>query len=292
MYDCPLSLYDLYLQHGSFGKDDTYIMFLAYKSISQKPRQFFHNIATKKNYRGLKDPCLAKVSVDKRSLRQDISILEPDILRSPNASENNDDIVKENNNDNDNHSILFKLNESNDSKLQATTDLEEFDGYDVYFNMVTHISHLSNYELFERIIKSVFLLNCLEATSFFRNDADSGFEPCQAEPNIEERVLFAGFLFQAYCTILTNCHSISELDFTDAQEDAHSESYLGVITAMTGYVLFPNVSSIVNHSCDPNTSCFYINGKTQVRIIHFEIIFLDFYCVSKDLFNHTFHYIF
>ena len=267
IYDCPLSLYDLYLQHGGFGKDDTYIMFLAYKSISQKPRQFFHNIATKKNYRGLKDPCLPEVLVEKIALEQDIPIHESDILRSTSASENNYDIVEEMNNEDDNHSILFKLNENNDSKMEATTDFDEFDGYDVYFNMVTHISHLSNYELFERIIKSVFLVNCLEATSFFRNDTNSDFELSQAEPNIEERVLFAGFLFQAYCTILTNVHSISELDFTDAQEDANSESYLGVTTAMTGYVLFPNVSSIVNHSCDPNTSCFYTNGKTQVRII-------------------------
>ena len=276
MYDCPLSLYDLYLQHGGFGKDDTYIMFIAYKSISQKPRQFFHNIATKKNYRGLKDPCLSKVLVEKTVLKQDIPVHESDILRSPSASDNNCGDVEESNYENDNHSILFKLNESNDSKLQATTDLDEFEGYDVYFNMVTHISHLSNYELFERIIKSVFLLNCLEATSFFKDDKNSDFELSQTEPNIEERVLFAGFLFQAYCTILTNVHSISELDFTDAQEDANSESYLGVTTAMTGYVLFPNVSSIVNHSCDPNTSCFYTNGKTQVRIICFNIINLNF----------------
>ena len=141
----------------------------------------------------------------------------------------------------------------------------------------------------ERIIKSVFLVNCLEATSFFKHDANSDFELSQAEPSIEERVLFAGFIFQAYCTILTNVHSISELDFTDAQEDANSESYLGVITAMTGYVLFPNVSSIVNHSCDPNTSCFYTNGKTQVRIIYFNIICLNFNLrVRKELFYKTF----
>ena len=258
-------------------------MFLAYKSISQKPRQFFHNIATKKNYRGLKDPCLSKVLVEKTVLKQHIPVHESDILRSPSASENNCGDVEESNYENDNHSILFKLNESNDSKLQATTDLDEFEGYDVYFNMVTHISHLSNYELFERIIKSVFLVNCLEATSFFRNDTNSDFELSQAEPNIEERVLFAGFLFQAYCTILTNVHSISELDFTDAQEDANSESYLGVTTAMTGYVLFPNVSSIVNHSCDPNTSCFYTNGKSQVRIICFNIINLNFNLLNTQI---------
>ena len=82
--------------------------------------------------------------------------------------------VEENNNlKDDAYSTTFQLNNKNNSKSQPTIGLSKFDGYDIYFTMVTHIAHLSNQEILERIVISVFLLNCLEATSYFHNASNS-----------------------------------------------------------------------------------------------------------------------
>ena len=56
-YDCPLSLYDMYLQHGNVGVGYSYLMFLAYKSISQKPPSFFHHFYEKNNYSVYQSSC-------------------------------------------------------------------------------------------------------------------------------------------------------------------------------------------------------------------------------------------
>ena len=132
---------------------------------------------------------------------------------------------------------------------------------------MNHISHLSIREIFERIIASVFLLNCLEATTYFSNDNNSDLENGVNEKNmaIEERVFFAILLFQAYCIMFCNVHSISEIDSVETQQELKSESNHGITRASTGIVLFPKVASMMNHSCNPNTACFYADGKIQVK---------------------------
>ena len=132
---------------------------------------------------------------------------------------------------------------------------------------MNHESQLSIQEIFERIIASVFLLNCLEATTYFGFDKNSGLKNGVKEKNItiEERVTFASLLFQAYCTLFCNVHSISEIDSVGTQEALKPESSPGITRSSTGIVLFPKVASMMNHSCDPNTACFYAAGKIQVR---------------------------
>ena len=76
--------------------------------------------------------------------------------------------------------------------------------------------------------------------------------------------MFAEFLFKAHSIMFCNVHSISEIDSVETSKDLESESNCGITRASTGIVLFPKVASMMNHSCDPNTACFYANGKTQV----------------------------
>ena len=271
VYDCELSLYDLYLQHGNASNDYTYLMFLAYKSISQKPKEFFRSIATKANVSGNPNPDIDSNGANKENIEGCIFANFPDSFKPSCLIDNDAYSVEENNNLKDNaYSTPFQLNNTNSSKSQPTIGRNEFDGYDIYFNMVTHISHLSNREILERIVISVFLLNCLEATSYFRDASNSILENGgQGKLTTrEDRIMFAGLIFQAYCILLSNVHSLSEMDSSKTQKDLESESYLGIRRSIIGNALFPMAASILNHSCDPNTACIYINGKTQVRLFH------------------------
>ena len=274
VYDCELSLYDLYLQHGNASNDYTYLMFLAYKSISQKPKEFFHSISNKKNNRGNPNPDIDSNGANKENIEECIFTDIPDPFMPSSLIDNDAYSVEENNNlKEDAYSTPLQLNKKNNSKSQPTIGLSEFDGYDIYFNMVTHIANLSNQEILERIVISVFLLNCLESTSYFRDASNSILEN-GGQGNIttrEDRIIFAGLIFQAYCILLSNVHSLSEMDSSKTQKDLESESYLGIRRSIIGNALFPMAASILNHSCDPNTACIYINGKTQVRVFHIRL---------------------
>ena len=48
-YDCPLSLYDLYLQHGCEGAGYNGLIFLAYRIITQKSKSFIDSLFNNKN---------------------------------------------------------------------------------------------------------------------------------------------------------------------------------------------------------------------------------------------------
>ena len=266
-YDCPLSLYDLHLQHGQSGNDYTLLMFLAYKSISQKPRRFFHDIANKEKFSGKENSFERNPFIPKDNLEPCFSLNDSEPSESNHLSDKDNMNFETNQNGDEEYFLSFKFNGKKKSKYEACTESNDFENYGIYFDLVNHISHLSIQEIFERIIASVFLLNCLEATTYFSNDKNSGLENSVNENNIaiEERVMFAGFLFQAYCTLFCNVHSISEIDSVETQEELKSESNHGITRASTGIVLFPKVASMMNHSCDPNTACFYANGKTQVR---------------------------
>ena len=274
VYDCELSLYDLYLQHGNASNDYTYLMFLAYKSISQKPKEFFQSISNRANVRGNPNPDIDSNGANKENIEECIFTDIPDPFMPSSLIDNDAYSVEENNNlKEDAYSTPLQLNKKNNSKSQPTIGLSEFDGYDIYFNMVTHIAHLSNQEILERIVISVFLLNCLEATSYFHNASNSISENgVQGKITTrEDRIMFAGFIFQAYCILLSNVHSLSEMDSSKTQKDLESESYLGIRRSIIGNALFPMAASILNHSCDPNTACIYINGKTQVRVFHIRL---------------------
>ena len=144
-----------------------------------------------------------------------------------------------------------------------------FEGYDIYFNMVTHVSHETIYNIFERIVASIFLLNCLESTNYFKDNVESNVECIlnNQQETLTERIMFAGFLFHAYSVLLSNVHAVSELDSSGIKDDQESETSSIIKRNTTGSGLFPKTASILNHSCDPNTTCVYINGKTQVSNI-------------------------
>ena len=242
VYDCELSLYDLYLQHGNASNDYTYLMFLAYKSISQKPKEFFHSIANKASVRGNPNPDIDSNGANKENIEECISTNFPEPLNPSSLIDNDAHSVEENNNlKDDAYSTPFQLNNKKSSNSQTTIGLSKFDGYDIYFNMVNHISHLSNQEILERIVISVFLLNCLEATSYFRNASNSNVENGgQGKTTTrKDRIMFAGLILQAYCIILSNVHSLSEMDSSKTQKDLESESYLGIRRSIIGNALFP-----------------------------------------------------
>ena len=266
-YDCPLSLYDLHLQHGQSGNDYTLLMFLAYKSISQKPRRFFHDISNKKKFNGIENSLECNPFISKDNLEPCFSINGSEPSHSNHLSDMDNMNVETNQNENEEYALSFKSNGKNKLEYDACTESNDFEDYGIYFDLVNHISQLSIQEIFERVIASVFLLNCLEARTYFSNDKNSDSENGSKEKNvaIEERVMFASLLFQAYCIMFCNVHSISEIDSVETQEKLKSESNPGITRASTGIVLFPKVASIMNHSCDPNTACFYANGKIQVR---------------------------
>ena len=76
--------------------------------------------------------------------------------------------------------------------------------------------------------------------------------------------MFAGLIFHAYSVILPNNHSVGEVDSSDLN------GFVGIKRKLVGNCVFARVASILNHSCDPNTSPVYINGNTQVNIYLYE----------------------
>ena len=260
-------------------------MFLAYKSIAQKPKQFFCNLHKKKNYRNFFEEYFPNRHCHSSSecLGQCSSMIDKNVVETHT-------IVKENNNNNcideknsfedDEHSIFSNFN-TIDRKTECPVGQIEFEGYDVYFNMVTHITQISIQEIFERIISSIFLLNCLESTGYFKESLELSEEPSLNDEKevLRERIIFSGLLFHAYSVIMSNVHAVSEVNATDTKEGHESHLFVGIKRNITGNCLFPNVASMLNHSCDPNTACIY-NEKTQVNcsrvlLINFdELIFI------------------
>jgi hypothetical protein len=248
-------------------------MFLAYKSISQKPKQFFHNLHKKNNYRNVSEQnfpntqcCSSSECLGEFSSISDKKDIETHTIAKENN--NNNCLDEKNNFEDEEHSIFSNFNII-DRKTECPVGQNEFEGYDIYFNMVTHITETSIQEIFKRIIASIFLLNCLESTGYFKENLQ-----CNDEPSINdekevlyERILFSGLLFHAYSVILSNVHSVSEVNANDTKEGLESDSFVGIKRNNTGNCLFPKVASMVNHSCDPNTTCIYI-GKTQVNCSH------------------------
>ena len=216
----------MYLQHGNAGVGTTYLMFLAYKSIAQKPPQFF------------------------------LDMFE---------IENN--IEKEN--DSNGHTVSSTNDTKNDrnSKIKSLIGQNKFDRYDIFFNLVTHVDTLSTKDLLERVITSIFLLNCLEATKYFADVkcVHNGSCSLKAENlSLNTRVKFAGLLFHSYCAILSNSFAVSEINASNVDEDKKPNNINRIQRSLTGNAVFPTPASLINHSCDPNTTCIFINGKTQV----------------------------
>ena len=190
---------------------------------------------------------------------------ETNISETVIRNENNNCLDEENNVDSDHHCIFSNLKE-NDTKNKFPVGQNLFEGYDIYFNMVTHVSHETVRNILERIVTSIFLLNCLESTNYFIDNVESNVD-CKSSNQQEiltERIMFAGFLFHAYSVLLSNVHAVSEHNSSGTKDDQESQASNSIKRKTTGSGLFPRAASILNHSCDPNTTCIYTNGKTQV----------------------------
>ena len=255
-HDCPLSIYDLYLQHGNSGIGTTYLMFLAYKSVAQQTSEFFHNLCEVKNFAGIHNYLHDGLNGDKENLP------ESELSEGQNINQNHENGFVTN------HDTIYDdINGSKDIHMESPVGRKEFDGYDIYFNMVTHVDTLSVHEIFERIVTSIFLLNCLEATNYFKDQKPLLHQHINGKEEtigLKERVMFVGLLFHAYSVILSNVFATSEINTTDVDKQLELETFAGIPRSVTGNAMFPRVASMINHSCDPNTTCIYINGKTQV----------------------------
>jgi predicted ATPase len=75
----------MYLQHGNVGIGNTYLIFLAYKSISQKPKHFFHNLYKKMSYSVLDNLIIGNYDDSKYlSTFAETNISETDIIKENN----------------------------------------------------------------------------------------------------------------------------------------------------------------------------------------------------------------
>ena len=153
------------------------------------------------------------------------------------------------------------------NKIKSPIGQQKLDRYDIFFNLVTHIDILSTKELFERVITSIFLLNCLEATNYFADTkcAENNFDNSKEKAlSPKTRAMFASLLFNSYCAILSNSFAVSEINASEVNENQKSDNINRIQRTITGNAVFPTPASLINHSCDPNTTCIFINGKTQV----------------------------
>ena len=207
-------------------------MFLAYKSITQKPLEFFRNLCGKQTFGAFKE-----------------------YLNDSSCDQNEE------------------ITECNNDPVESLIGEDEFQGYDVYFNMVTHIENLPSTELCERIISALFLLSCLEETHYFNSHEKDLIKDVNGNEEkfyLKDRVMIAGLLFQAYSIILSNSHGFHEINTDECLKQDESSKFTGISRVRIGNGMFPKAASMINHSCDPNTTCIYVNGKTQVcSMIHF-----------------------
>ena len=219
----------------------TYLMFLAYKSITQKPLEFFRDLCKKQSFGAFKEYL-------------------PDSL-----SDENENVAASICNDSMNNEV---------NPVESVIGKDEFQGYDIYFDMVTHIDSLSSTELCERVITALFLLRCLEETDYFNNHDSGQIKDVNGNEkfDLKERVMIAGLFFHVYSIILSNSHGFHEINTDECNNQDESSKFTGIPRVRIGNGMFPKAASMINHSCDPNTTCIYVNGKTQVC---FMIIFTN-----------------
>ena len=239
-------------------------MFLAYKAISQKTSSFFQKLC-KENHNEFYKLIENTAGVFPQSTKNYGS----SINESSTSSCEGTNTTLEEEKSVENIEVISLLSNGKLKSTDPPVGVEEFDGYDIFFNMVTDLKHASILEIFERIIMSTFLLNCLEATNYFENDKfnfndETNNDNKEKDFELQKRIMFSGLIFQAYSVTLSNNHTIGEVDSLNVENELELSSFVGIKRNLTGNCVFPRVASILNHSCDPNTSPVYINGKTQV----------------------------
>ena len=84
-------------------------------------------------------------------------------------------------------------------KMASPMGSDEKCGYDIFLKMAQHTEALCLREAMNRTVLGLFLMNCMEATGYLKDPAQS------------ERVFFARLALEFYNVILSNNHSISFL---------------------------------------------------------------------------------
>ena len=129
------------------------------------------------------------------------------------------------------------------------------DVYDVLYNMVTHMDPR---DFIEHAVTAVIMLWWLELTGYLAQlpqGSDDVVKETFSDERSQLKVFFLHLLFHFYSVVQSNNHSIQDL------------KYIGetVKRGIVGNALFPTVASIMNHSCDPNSTPVVIN-QTQVTV--------------------------
>ena len=110
--------------------------------------------------------------------------------------------------------------------------------YGTVYNLVSHTSERDSQNLITRTLEAVYLLKCVEKTSFFGNTTDGNLS------SASKRFDVGGHILRHLQMLPCNAHEVSELAMKPKNMP---ES----VTMEIGSAIYP-VLSLINHSCDPS----------------------------------------
>lgn len=120
--------------------------------------------------------------------------------------------------------------------------------YSTVYNLVSHASERDTENLISRSLEAVYLLKCLEKTTFLGKAATSS-----------EKTLVGGHILRNLQMLPCNAHEVSELAL---KPQNMPES----VTMEIGSAIYP-VLSLINHSCDPSVVRHSYGDNCVVRAI-------------------------
>ena len=110
--------------------------------------------------------------------------------------------------------------------------------YHTVYNLVNHTADRTTENLIKHALEAVYLLKCIEKTSFFHNPTDADVS------SIAMKFVVGGHILQNLQMLPCNAHEVSELAMKPKNMP---ES----VTMEIGSAIYP-VLSLINHSCDPS----------------------------------------
>ena len=110
--------------------------------------------------------------------------------------------------------------------------------YSTVYNLVNHTADRSTENLIKHSLEAVYLLKCIEKTSFFGNTTDTIVSSAAG------KFLVGGHILRQLQMLPCNAHEVSELAMKPKNMP---ES----VTMEIGSAIYP-VLSLINHSCDPS----------------------------------------
>lgn len=149
--------------------------------------------------------------------------------------------------------VSFEEKSDTDKTQVYFNENGEYDSQDyrTVYDLVNHSEMRKVGQLLKYTLEAIYLLKCLENTSFFGNSSgdDGVFHKC----------VVGGHILRNLMMLPCNAHECSEL--------LHVPSNLpGSLTAEIGSAIYP-VLSLINHSCDPNVVRHSYGNICVVRAI-------------------------